>query len=58
MYRGGDTYATGIGKPFQPGGDVDTVAEQIIAVDDDFAEIDAYPEDDLAVLREIPVSFR
>ena len=48
----------GFGKAFLSGGDVDAVAEQIIAVDDDFAEIDAYPEDDLAVFREIPARFR
>ena len=32
---------TGLGEGFQSGGDVDAVAEQIVAVDHDFAKMDA-----------------
>ena len=35
-----DADAAGLGHRFEPGGDVDPVAEDVVAVDDDVAEID------------------
>src|SRR5262249_15558468 len=40
-HRGGDTDAAGVGERLQPGGDVDAIAKNVVAVDDHIAEIDA-----------------
>ena len=39
----GDQHAAGLGQGFEPGGDVDAIAQQIVAVDHDVAEVDADP---------------
>ena len=43
----GDADAAGLGERLQPRGDVDAVAVDVVAVDDDVAEIDADAEHDL-----------
>ena len=40
-HRVRDADAAGLGQRFEPGGDVDPVAEDVVVVDDDVAEIDA-----------------
>jgi len=47
--RAGHADAAGFGQPFQPRGDVDAIAKQIIAVEDHVAEIDPDPELDAPV---------
>ena len=42
--RGRDADRTGLGEGFQPGGDVDPVAEQVVAVDHDVADMHADAE--------------
>ena len=37
----GDADPTGLGDAFEPGGDVDTVAENVVTLDQDIAEMDA-----------------
>jgi hypothetical protein len=39
--RIGDEHPAGIGQGFDPGGDVDAVAIEVVALDDHIAEIDA-----------------
>jgi hypothetical protein len=46
-----DAEAAGIRQGFQAGRDIDAVAEDVVAVDDDVAEVDPDPEPDPAVLR-------
>jgi hypothetical protein len=41
-----------LGKRLEPGGDVDAVAEDVVAVDDYIAEIDAYPQLEPALGRD------
>jgi len=43
---GGDTNAAGFGQRFQPRRDIDAVAVNIVALDDDIAEIDADAQHD------------
>jgi len=45
-----DADAPGLGQCLQPGSDIDPVAEDVVAVDDHVAEIDADPECDALVL--------
>ena len=45
-----DADAAGLAQRFEPGGNVDAVAENVVAVDDDVADIDADPEHDLLVV--------
>src|SRR6266853_2065717 len=47
----GDADAARLGQPFEPCGDVDAIAEEIVAVKDHVAEIDPDPELDAAVGR-------
>ena len=42
----------GLGERFQPGGDIDAIAENVVAVDDHVAEIDADPELETALGRD------
>ena len=42
----------GLGERLEPGGDVDPVAEDVVAVDDDVAEIDADPQLETALGRD------
>src|SRR6266404_464920 len=44
--RPGDTYSTGLAQRFQPRGNIDAVAVNILVVNDDIADVDADPEDD------------
>jgi hypothetical protein len=46
-----DTDPTRLGHRFEPRGNVDAVAEDVVAVDDDVAEIDADAEVDTALRR-------
>ena len=46
-----DAEAAGIRPGFPAGRDIDAVAEDVVAVDDDVAEVDPDPEPDPAVLR-------
>ena len=46
----GDADPAGLGQPLQAGGDVDAVAENIVALDDDVAEVDADAVADADVL--------
>ncbi len=56
--RGRDAYAARRRQTFEPRCDVDAVAEQVVAVDDDVAEIDAHAELHAAVLGHVLVCFR
>ena len=49
----GEQHAAGVAELLQPGGDVDAVAEQVVALDHHVAEIDADAEDDAALGRDI-----
>ena len=51
----GNADAAGLGDAFQPGGDVDAVAENIVVIDDDVADVDADAEFDARVLRHVGV---
>ncbi len=51
-----DANAAGLGQSLQPRGDVDAVAEDILAVDDDVAEIDADAQVDAAIRRQVGVA--
>ena len=42
--RAGERDAAGLGQRLQAGGDVDAVAVDVVAVDDDVAQVDAYAE--------------
>jgi len=57
MHRVGDEHPAGIGERFDPGGDVDAVAVEVIALDDDIAEIDADAQLDAAVRADAGVAF-
>ena len=47
--RPGDTYSTGLAQRFQPRGNIDAVAVNIVTVNNDIADVDADPEDDTLV---------
>jgi hypothetical protein len=47
----GNADATRFGDPFQPRGDVDAIAEDVVVVDDDIANVNADPEFDTLVQR-------
>ena len=46
----GDDDPVRLTDPLQPGGDIDAIAVDVVAIDDDVAEIDADPERDPRVL--------
>ena len=55
-----DAHSTRVGQRFQAGGDIHAVAHEIVALDDDIAEIDADTKPQTARLRKIgvlPVEF-
>ena len=52
----GDVDAAGLGQRLQAGGDVDAVAEQVVALDHDVAEVDADPELEPPVRRQLGVA--
>ena len=54
----GDENAAGIGKRLQSGRNVDPIAEQVGALDDDIAEVDADAKLEVAIAREVEVSLR
>ena len=47
-----DADCAGLGERLEPGGDVDAVAEDVVAVDDHVAEIDADAQFETALGRE------
>jgi hypothetical protein len=47
----GDAEPAGLGQALEAGGQVDPVAEDVLAVDDDVAQVDAHAPEDLAVRR-------
>ena len=47
----GDAHAARLGYPFEPRRDVDAVAEDVVIVDDDVADVDTDPEFDPDILR-------
>ena len=49
----GDQHPAGLAQLLQPGGDVDPVAHQVVALDHHVAEIDADPEHDAPVGRRL-----
>ena len=51
--RAGDQNPAGVAQLLQAGRDVHAVAEKIAVLDDDVAEIDADPEHDAAVRRNL-----
>ena len=58
--RIGDEHPAGIGQGFDPRGDVDAVAIEVVALDDHVAEIDADAQFDAAVRRDtgVPLGHR
>ena len=48
----GDENPAGVGQGFEPRGDIDAVAIEVVALDDHVAEIDADAEFDAAVRRD------
>src|SRR5580704_6629277 len=60
MHRIGDEHAAGIGQGFDPGGDVDAVAVEVVALDDHVAEIDADAQFDAVLRRDtrVPLGYR
>ena len=50
--------ASRLANRFQPRGDIHAVAEQVIAVDDDVADVDADPEHDAFVVRNAAIAFQ
>ena len=54
--RGGDRDAAGLGDGLEPRRDVDAVTEDVVALDDDVAEIDADAELDASVLRHVLIA--
>ena len=53
VHRVGDANATGFRQALKACGDVDPVAINLVAIDDDFAQIDANAELDLAIVGKI-----
>ena len=47
--------STGLGNTLQPGGDVDTVSENVVVVDNDISDMNADPEFDPHILRDIGI---
>src|SRR5271166_3709029 len=58
MNRVGDEHPAGIGQGFDPCGDIDAVAIEVIALDDHVAEIDADAQLDAVVRRGAAVALR
>jgi hypothetical protein len=56
----GDKHSTGIGQDLDPRGDVDTVAIEVVALDDHIAEIDADAQLNAALRRDarVPLGHR
>ena len=52
----GDVDAAGLGQRLQAGGDVDAIAEQVIALDHHVAEVDADPKLEPSVLGQLAIS--
>jgi hypothetical protein len=51
-----DADAAGIGNPFQARGDVDAIAENIVVIDDDVADVDADAEFDPLDLWDVDIA--
>ena len=56
--RTGNANPARLGDPFKPRGDIDAVAEDIVAVNQDLAEVDAHAIDDAPVLGDALVALR
>ena len=54
--RPGDHDAAGLGQGFEAGRDIDAVAEDVAAFDDDVADVDADPKDDVPLGRQAGVA--
>ena len=52
----GDADAAGVGDPLQPRGDIDAVAENIVVIDDDVADMDADAEFDPLRLGDVDIA--
>ena len=55
-HRARDEDAARLGEPLQAGGDVDAVAEDVVALDDDVAEVDADAEFDARLVGRAAVA--
>jgi hypothetical protein len=49
--RGAEANPAGLSQRFEPGGNIDTVAEDVAILDDDVAEVDAHAKFDSALCR-------
>jgi hypothetical protein len=60
MDRIGDEHPAGLGQGLDPCGDVDAVAIEVVALDDDVAEIDADAQFDAIIRRDarVPLGHR
>ena len=56
QHGAGDADAGRLGDLLEPGGDVDAVTEEVVALDDDVAEVDADAEFHPLALRQIGVA--
>ena len=56
MHRTGDEHPAGLGQGFDPRGDVDAVAIDVVVLDDHVAEIDADAQLDAVVRRDTGVA--
>jgi len=56
MRRARDQNAAGLAKTLEPRGDVDSLAENVVALDQHVAEVDADPKDDALSFRSVGVA--
>ena len=54
---GGDADATGLSDAFEPGGDIDTIAEYVIALYQDITKVDSAPVQHTPILWDALVAF-
>ena len=54
---GGDADATGLSDAFEPGGDIDTIAEYVIALYQDITKVDSDPVQHTPILWDALVAF-
>src|SRR5688572_31022461 len=55
-HGGADTNLAGIGESFEPRGDIDAVAENIVALHDDVAHVDADAEPDALTFVDVGIA--
>ena len=51
VYGVRDANCAGLGERLEPGGDIDAIAENVVAIDDDIAKVDADPDLETALRR-------